>query len=136
MLAHKKNGPAQAQSAKKGKNAGLEQWDADLRKQLEAKKKSAVSEPKLSKEDKVLIDAQLLKESEIRRRVSQAQLNLSRGLALVRALVEADVAQFQRHIAPIATQLLEGVLPRAITLVGPVAFDTYLVRRLAFLIRQ
>ncbi|KAG8955662.1 translational activator of GCN4 [Tulasnella sp. 424] len=111
-----------SQPPKKGKNQSIEQWEAELKQSLKAKKAGST----LSKEDRALVDAQLAKESSIRKRISSIQRHLSRGLSFVRSLVAANVEELQTHIASIANILLQDVLPKATELIGPEGFDTYL----------
>lgn len=73
------------------------------------------------------MDAQLAKESGIRRQVNGVQSRLHRGLELIRSMVAANVDEFQPHIASLATLLLESVLPRAYAFVDSRAYDSYLV---------
>lgn len=75
-----------------------------------------------------MVEAQQAKEAEIRKRVSSIQQRLLRGLHVISALVASEVEEFRVHIASVATVLLEGVLPRAGTLIGDRGFETYLVR--------
>ncbi|KAG9005891.1 translational activator of GCN4 [Tulasnella sp. JGI-2019a] len=122
VLSKKKPAPGPASS--KGKDQEIEKWEAELRKKLEAKKTAAPVT--LSKQDKALFDAQLVKETEIRRHVAGVQNRLHRGLELIRSLVAANVDEFQPHIASLATLLLENVLPRAHAFVDSRAYNTYL----------
>ncbi|KAG8875312.1 translational activator of GCN4 [Tulasnella sp. 331] len=122
VLSKKKSAIGPAPS--KGKDREIEKWETDLRKKLEAKK--AAAPVTLSKHDKALIDAQLAKESDIRRQVDGIQSRLHRGLELIRSLVAANVDEFQPHIASLAILLLESVLPRAYAFVDSRAYDTYL----------
>ncbi|KAG8904625.1 translational activator of GCN4 [Tulasnella sp. 403] len=125
VLSTKKEATTSAKPSGKGKNQSIEQWEAELRANLAAKKATS-SGSALSKEDQALVDAELAKESEIRQRVSQLQQRLTRGLAFIRSLVSARVDEFRRHITPVASLLLEDVLPKAHKLVGRQAFDTYM----------
>jgi hypothetical protein len=122
VLASKKDsGP----TIQKGKDQDIQKWEAELRKSLESKK--AAKAATLSKQDQALVNAQLAKESKIRKDVTLVHQHFERGLSFIRALVAAEVEQFQFHVAPLATLLLEGVLRKAAPLVGPHAFETYLV---------
>ncbi|KAG8891177.1 translational activator of GCN4 [Tulasnella sp. 408] len=111
-----------SQAPKKGKNQNIEQWEAELKQSLKAKKAGS----SLSKEDQALVDAQLAKESSIRQKISSIQHHLSRGLSFVRSLVAANVEELQAHIASIANILLQDVLPKATELIGLEGFNTYL----------
>lgn len=111
---------------KKGKNAEIEKWEAELRTSL-AIKKAAASQT-LTKQDRALVDAQLKKESEVRRQVYLVQANLRRGLALIRSVVEAGVEEFRSHIALVVGLLLDNAVGNGSSLAGEEVFETYLVR--------
>ena len=122
VLAQKKPTAAVA----KGKNQEIEKWEAELRQSLSTKK--AAGQVVLSKADRVLVDAQLAKEGEIRARLQQLQVALQRGLATIRSVVAAKVDEFRPWVAPMASLLLNGSVKKGRFLVGFEAFDTYLVR--------
>ncbi|PBK90411.1 ARM repeat-containing protein [Armillaria gallica] len=105
---------------RKGKDADIAKWEADLRKSL-ANKKTAT--PTLTKQQQVLVNAQLEKESVVRRRVESVKANLERGLHFVRSLVRAGVPQFSAFISSVVTLLLDGAGSR---LVGQITVDVYL----------
>jgi hypothetical protein len=110
---------------KKGKDREIAKWEAELRQSL-ASKKTSVS---LTKEEQVLVQAQLEKEALIRRRVFLVKANLERGLHFVRSVVSARVPEFRSYILSVASLLLDGALKRGSILTGQQAFDTYLVRK-------
>ena len=107
---------------RKGKDADIAKWEADLRKSLANKKTAAT--PTLTKQQQALVNAQLEKESVVRRRVESVKANLERGLHFVRSLVRAGVPQFSAFISSVVTLLLDGAGSR---LVGQITVDVYLV---------
>lgn len=110
---------------KKGKNYEIAIWEADLRKSLADKKTSVPVS--LTRQQQSLVQAQLVKESEIRQHVASIKANLERGLQFVRSLVAAGVHEFRSYISSVASLLLDGPLGRGSLLVGGSAFETYLV---------
>ncbi|KAK0434719.1 hypothetical protein EV421DRAFT_1909191 [Armillaria borealis] len=111
---------ASSSETRKGKDVDIAKWEADLRKSL-ANKKTAT--PTLTKQQQALVNAQLEKESVIRRRVESVKANLERGLHFVRSLVRAGVPQFSAFISSVVTLLLDGAGSR---LVGQIIVDVYL----------
>ena len=81
----------------------------------------------LSKQDKVLVEAQLAKESQIRSRVENIKTNLERGLQLIRSVVESNPPEFQGFVASITSLLLTGAVKHGALLVGDDVFHTYVV---------
>jgi len=110
---------------KKGKNADIARWEAELRKSL-ASKKSATPAA-LPKQVQALIQAQLDKESIVRQRVATIRQNLRRGLSYVQSLAAANVPELRMHISFIVSLLLEGAMGQGSRLVGSQAFEAYLV---------
>lgn len=109
----------------KGKNQDIEKWEAELRKNIAAKK--AAGTPALSKQDRVLVDAQLRLESQTRQRVQNLSLGAKRGFGLVQSIVNARVPQLENYISKIVSLLLEGALRLGTPLVGSEALDAYTV---------
>ncbi|KDQ56445.1 hypothetical protein JAAARDRAFT_36597 [Jaapia argillacea MUCL 33604] len=109
---------------KKGKDADIAKWEAEVRKTLANKK--TVTSAAVSKQDQALVQAQLQKEAEIRRRVNTIQNRLGRGLHLVHSLVSARVDEFRSYISSVATLLLDGAFDKAVSLVGTSSFDAYI----------
>lgn len=120
MLAANKGAPR----AVKGKEAQMAKWDEEVRKSLASKRGAA---PTLTKQQQVLVQAQLEQEAQVRQRVVDIQVQLLRGLALVKSVVNANVNEFPPYIAPITQLLLEGVLRKGKVFVGQEAFVAYLV---------
>ncbi|KIJ63493.1 hypothetical protein HYDPIDRAFT_175892 [Hydnomerulius pinastri MD-312] len=109
---------------KKGKDANIAKWEAEVRQSL-ANKKSAASAA-LSKQDQALVKAQLEKEAVIRQRVVSLRANLLRGLAFIKSVVAVNPEELKGYISPIAELLLGGALGQASRLVGPSAFETFI----------
>jgi hypothetical protein len=72
---------------KKGKGYADAKWEAEVRQKLNAKKTQVT----LSKQDQALVNEQLQKEAEIRKRVSGIRAKLEHGLELVHSLSSANV---------------------------------------------
>lgn len=100
---------------KKGKDADIARWEAELRQSLASKKtKSAAAGAGLSKEAHALVQAQLAKEAVVRERVGALRVRLLRGLAFVRGVVESGAAStsVRGYVRPIAECLLEAVMSK------------------------
>lgn len=115
---------------KKGKGYKDAQWEAEVRRSI-ANKKGQTSTT-LSKQDLVMVRAQLEKESLIRQRVSVVKSKLDRGLNLVHSLVSAQVEEFHSCLSSIVDLFLRGAFGKGITLSGHAVFERYLVRNLSF----
>jgi hypothetical protein len=109
---------------KKGKDAEIARWEADLRNSLANKKTAATIS--LSKQDQALVQAQLTKESVIRERVADIRNNLLRGLQFIHSLVAVNVPEFQPYISTVTSLLLDGALHKGSVLVGEDAVQAYL----------
>jgi hypothetical protein len=107
----------QSADDKNRKNYATEKWEQDLRAELEAKRAAQQNKPKMTKEEYALVEAQRLKESEIRGAVQALNKNLDCGLAVLEAIVAGDafaaheylpsiqalafyVAESNRHLLP------------------------------------
>lgn len=111
---------------KKGKGYKEAQWEAEVRKSLANKKKATA--PVLSKQDAALVQAQLEKESIVRRRVGVLKSRLERSFSLVRSLVATKISEVHSHLSSIVDILLRGAFGPSSALTGTLAFETYLVR--------
>ena len=114
----------------KGKDYEIARWEEEIRKSLASKKSTPVT---LSRQQLALVQAQLEKESKVRRRVEDIRTNLVRGLHFVQSLVAARVEEFQLEMSSIVSLLLKGALKRGSLLAGETAFETYLVRSFFFI---
>ncbi|KAF9496394.1 ARM repeat-containing protein [Pleurotus eryngii] len=108
---------------RKGKEAKMAQWEADVRKSL-ANKKPANGV--LSKQDQAAIQAQLEKEQDIRQKVFAVKANLERGLRFIQSLVASNTDEFKFHLSTIAALLVDGALRKGDVLVSKAPFDTYI----------
>lgn len=115
-----------AKTPHKGKDFEIARWEAEVRTALESKKKAGAGAA-LTKPQQALLQAQLAREATVRRRVDGIKAKLVRGLACVRSVVSAGVPEFRVYISSVAGLLLDGALGKGALLVGPAAFETYLV---------
>ncbi|EIW80197.1 ARM repeat-containing protein [Coniophora puteana RWD-64-598 SS2] len=124
VLSQQKDEPS---APRKGKDADIARWEADLRKSISSKKSAASSSsPALSKQAQALVQAQLEKEAAVRARVASVVLGLKRGLASVRALVSLDIPELAEYVEGIVGLLSEGAMEVGPGLVGGEVFETYL----------
>jgi hypothetical protein len=115
-----------AKAPHKGKDFEIARWEAEVRAALESKKKAGAGAA-LTKPQQALLQAQLAREATVRQRVEGVKSGLVRGLAFVRSLVAARAPEFRVYISAVARLLLDGALGKGALLVGPLAFETYLV---------
>src|SRR5688572_1966418 len=103
-----------------------EKWERELRESI-AKKKGdpSLRTPKLTKEEQAAVDAQLAKESVIRKDVEKIHLKLTRGLDIVNALVESNSEAIEKHIVDFM-RMLNIVVQKGGPLVDDKAVNTYL----------
>lgn len=108
---------------KKGKGYADAKWEADVRQKLNAK-----TQVTLSKKDQALVDEQLQKEAEVRKRVSEIRSKVKHGLELVHSICSANVDEFRAYAPQIASILRLNTFSKASeTLVEDKAFNTFLV---------
>ena len=118
---------------KKGKGYADAKWEAEVRQRLNAKNTQAT----LSKQDRALVNEQLQKEAEIRKRVSGIRIKLEHGLELVHSLSSANVEEFRAYAPQIVSILLLNAFPEASeALVGDKAFNIFLVGSLVSPLRK
>ncbi|MBW0479310.1 hypothetical protein O181_019025 [Austropuccinia psidii MF-1] len=84
VLASRKSNEA---SAKNTKVDSIERWELEVRASLAQKKAGASTV--LSKAEKALVEAQLVKEAEVRDRVAITLASLKRGYSLIHSLIKA-----------------------------------------------
>lgn len=111
----------QQPTVEKGKDRDIQLWEAEIRKNLAAKKPQTGA---LSKEERKLVEAELAKESETRRAVQSAIGHLARGFALVRCLAHSQVEQVREYFAPLIDSMISVVCVPSIVLAGSLAFET------------
>ena len=109
---------------KKGKGYADAKWEAEVRQKLNAKNAQVT----LSKKDQALVNEQLRKEAETRKRVSKIKAELEHGLELVHSLSSANVEEFRTY-APqtFSILLLNAFTEASVALVGDKPFNTFLV---------
>lgn len=124
VLASKGNDAA----SRKGKNADIEKWEAELRASLASKKaaKPAAGSKALSKQDQELVAAQLRLESETRKRVDGVFKKAERGLALLHSTIKASIEELGNYFAELVDLFLSGVVKRGALLLGSQVLDGYL----------
>ncbi|KAG0302645.1 translational activator of GCN4 [Dissophora globulifera] len=109
-----------------------QKFNRDVRKALSSTGKKPVASsstpatPKLSRDEQATVDAQLAKESRIRKNVQNTYSHLMRGLATIRALVNGNSEGLTSRLVELVRLLLNGVVKRGGPIVGPVAVETYL----------
>ncbi|KAF5388937.1 hypothetical protein D9757_005117 [Collybiopsis confluens] len=103
-----------SEPSRKGKDSEINRWEDELRKSLASKKaQSQKGAPVLTKQQQALVQAQLAKEANIRKKVEEIKQKILRGLGFVRSLVETFGSageEFKPHISQVVTLLLEGAL--------------------------
>jgi hypothetical protein len=108
------------------KDYATDKWEQEVRDSL-AKKKSATAVV-LSKADKALVAAQLVKEADIRTRIAVEQAKLRRGIELVASLADSKSPDVYKHVQLMARMLLGSVFGAGSFLVDGRAFTVFLVR--------
>ncbi|KAI9236262.1 MAG: armadillo-type protein [Podila humilis] len=106
-------------------------FNREVKQALATKKKAPTSPaqastPKLSRDEQATVDAQLAKESNIRKNVQNTYVHLMRGMAMIRALVNGNAEELTARLVELVRLLLNGVVKRGGPLVGPIAVETYL----------
>lgn len=107
----------------------MDKWDQETRAALAAKKKAGQGSASLSKADRALVDAQLVKEAEIRARVVDALARVHQSLRIIRSLLSASTEERDRFLPPMVFSLLSAVTSKNSSLFGEEAFQTVLVRQ-------
>lgn len=99
-------------------------WEAELRESLARKKPVAAQ---LSKQDRIALEKQLAKESEVRLQVAAALGRLRRGFALSLCLIASKTELIREYLARLVNHVLTVITMQPATLVADEAFSTYLV---------
>lgn len=115
-----------ASAVEKGKDQAIQQWEAEIRKNLSEKKGVA----HLSKQDEALVRSQLEKEHAIRQNVINLRQRIIDGLDLVKSLVNTRMEAIHANVARISSALLACATERPADLVGTAILDAYVVRSL------
>ena len=97
---------------RKGKDAAMEKWDAEMRASLSSKKadKDTLDPSKLSKQDRELVEAQLRVEGETRKRVQRAYDDALRSLSLLRSIIDTKAEEVADYVPDIVDLILNGVV--------------------------
>ncbi|KAF8985319.1 translational activator of GCN4 [Entomortierella lignicola] len=108
-----------------------QKFNRDVKKALSSQKKTPASSstpatPKLTKDEQASVDAQLAKESKIRKSVQNTYSHLMRGLSTIHALIDGNSYELTSRLVELVRLLLNGVVKRGGPLVGFFAVDTYL----------
>ncbi|KAI5991791.1 armadillo-type protein [Pisolithus marmoratus] len=114
---------------KKGKDADIAKWEAELRQSLASKKgasQGARATAALSKQAQALLQAQLDKESAVRQRVISLKARLQRALAFIKSVVSANVPETRSYVSSISAMLLEGASGQGSRLVGSAVLETFI----------
>ncbi|GAA5844812.1 hypothetical protein JCM3766R1_003325 [Sporobolomyces carnicolor] len=98
-------------------------WEAELRESLARKKPVAAQ---LSKQDRIALEKQLAKESEVRLQVAAALGRLRRGFALSLCLIASKTELIREYLARLVNHVLTVITMQPATLVADEAFSTYL----------
>lgn len=121
------SGADKSAAVAKGKNAAMDKWDQETRAALAAKKKASQGVTTLSKQEKLLVDAQLAKETEIRARVADALARVHQSLRVIRSLLSLSSAERDGFLPPMVFALLEAANGKNAALFAEEAFQTILV---------
>ncbi|KAF2218539.1 armadillo-type protein [Elsinoe ampelina] len=109
--------------SKNSKDYDTLQWEAELRAQL-SKKKGSVK--KLTKEEQAKVDAQLSKESQVRKEVAGVVARIQRGSGIIKALVHGPPTETEAWLGKCTQQLFDIIVAGAGLLLGESVAETYL----------
>ncbi|KAF4549025.1 eIF-2-alpha kinase activator GCN1-like protein [Elsinoe fawcettii] len=109
--------------SKNSKDYDTLQWEAELREQL-AKKKGAAK--KLTKDEQAKVNAQLAKESEVRKQVTGVVARIQRGAGIVQALVRGPPTETEAWFGKCTQQLFDIIVAGAGSLMGESAAEIYM----------
>jgi hypothetical protein len=107
---------------KNRKDYATEKWEREVRE-------SQTKKVTLSKADRLLVEAQLQKETEVRNTIADLQARLKRSLHLISSLTRADVDDFKLHLATVVNLLLGSVFGAGAFLADSSSFKVFIVRR-------
>lgn len=110
-------------TVEKGKDTDTLKWEAELRAQLAAKKGG---ERKLTSEEKARVEEQIVKETEIRGRVTGVELKLTRGIGLIKALAEGPPTSVEMWMGKSVRALLKAMEAGAGLVVGDSGVKAFL----------
>ncbi|KAI0142174.1 armadillo-type protein [Pestalotiopsis sp. NC0098] len=98
-------------------------WEEELRSQLAAKKGT---QKKLSADDQAKVNAQLKKESEIRKSIQQVESRLIRGVGIIQGLLAGPPTEAKLWMGPSVDALLKVMEAGACLITGDLAPTAYL----------
>ncbi|KAI9851726.1 MAG: translational activator of GCN4 [Thelocarpon superellum] len=98
-------------------------WEEELRAQLASKKGQT---KKLTADEQSRVNAQLVKEADIRQRLAAVQLRLARGTGLIFSLATGPPTEAERWLGPAVHLLIEATLAGASLLTGLAPTEAYL----------
>jgi hypothetical protein len=117
-----KSGP---KVVEKSKDAETLKWEAELRAQLAAKKGA---QRKLTPDEKAKVDEQLAKEADIRKKVAEIELRLSRGVGLIQHLAEGAPTAVEMWMYKAVKALMRSLEAGAGMIVQDKGIKAFLVR--------
>lgn len=117
-----KQAPAR-QISKGDKDYDTLKWEEDLRAQLAQKKGQT---KKLTAEEQAKVNAQLKKESEVRRHVAEVNARLRRGIGIITALAVGPPTEAEEWFGPSVKLLFEVIQAGAALVLGDAASLGYL----------
>ncbi|KAL6712825.1 translational activator of GCN4 [Lecanora helva] len=98
-------------------------WEEEMRSQIAHKKGQ---QKKLSADEKAKVDAQLVKEANIRKAVSMLETRLRHGVGFIRALAMGPPTEATSWLGPSIKALTKVIVAGAGLLVGSIADEAYL----------
>ncbi|KAK1002754.1 translational activator of GCN4 [Friedmanniomyces endolithicus] len=98
-------------------------WEQDLRSQIAEKKGQT---KKLTAEEQSSVNAQLLKESQVRKTVAEVEARLRRGIGMISALVTGPPTEAETWFGPAVSLLFEVIEAGAGLVLGDIASLSYL----------
>ncbi|KAK8057620.1 eIF-2-alpha kinase activator GCN1 [Apiospora saccharicola] len=98
-------------------------WEEDLRAQLAAKKGT---QKKLTADEQAKVNAQLKKESEIRKSVQLLAARLLRGIGIIQGLINGPPTEASLWMGPAVNALLKAMEAGACLITGDAAPEVYL----------
>ncbi|EMR65229.1 putative translational activator gcn1 protein [Eutypa lata UCREL1] len=113
----------QALPNKNTKDYDTLKWEEELRSQLAQKKGT---QKKLTTDEQAKVNAQLKKESEIRRSVQQIEARLVRGIGIIKSLTTGPPTEAALWMGPCISALLEAMEAGACLITGDTAPSAYL----------
>jgi hypothetical protein len=116
-------------SGRKGKDAAMEKWDAELRASLAAKKteKVPINPSKLSKQDREMYESRMKTEAGIRERVEKTYSGALHGLVILQNIVAACPEELGEYFPELVELVLNGVVKYGPMILGDRSKEGFLV---------